>query len=321
MTTLSVIVPMHNVAPYIGDLLISLERNVRDDFEFIFVDDGSSDHTGEIVERHRSRLPGFTVVRHAKARGLSAARNAGVAASSGRLITYLDGDDWIGPGYLGAAVEAIEALGCDFIKTDHVRVYGRRREVHRAPQGVRGVVLNPRDGILPVLDNTMVDYPNAWSGIYRRTLVDKGLLTFDEHLLTCEDRPWTWRLMRGASSYAVVSLFGVFYRREVAGSLTQIGDERQLHYFDAFDQVLADLADDPERDRFHLKALRTYCQMISFHLQQQSRLAPDLRRRQRERAVAFLRGLPHEDLHTVMPILTRRHQEALHPLLPAEVAR
>lgn len=309
MTTLSVIVPMRDVAPYAADLLLSLERNNRDDFEFIVVDDASQDRTPEVLAEHGKRLPNLTVIRNDEAVGLSGARNRGLAASSGRLITYLDGDDWLVPGYLAEAVAAIDAIGADFIKTDHVQVYGRRREVHRAPQGRRGVKLNPRDSILPAHTKTMVDYPNAWSGIYRRALADDGLLTYDEELLTCEDRPWTWRLMRRAASYAVVSLFGVCYRREVAGSLTKVGDARQLHFFDAFDKVLAELAEDPDRDRFAGKAVQTYSAMIAHHLAEQDRLAPPLRHRLRQRARTTLRGFGPEMLAQLRPRLSKDRQE------------
>ncbi|SEG90911.1 Glycosyl transferase family 2, partial [Thermomonospora echinospora] len=233
----------------------------------------------------------------------------GLAASSGRLITYLDGDDWIAPGYLAAAVEAIDAIGCDFIKTDHIQVYGKRREVHRAPQGRRGVKLVPRDGILPAHVQTMADYPNAWSGVYRRELAADGLLTFDEELLTCEDRPWAWKLLLHAASYAVVSLFGVFYRREVAGSLTKIGDERQLHFFDAFDKVLAELAGDRDGDRFVGKAAQTYCAMIAHHLAERDRLTPDLQQRLRQRARATLKALPPDVVTELRPRLSRERQE------------
>ncbi|HEX2314547.1 MAG TPA: glycosyltransferase family 2 protein [Thermomonospora sp.] len=309
MTTLSVIVPMRDVAPYLGDLMLSLARNDREDFEFIMVDDGSVDRTPEILAEHAARMPNLTVVRNDQAVGLSGARNRGMAASSGRLITFLDGDDYIAPGYLAAAVEAIDAIGCDFIKTDHIQVYGKRREVHRAPQGRRGVKLSPRDGILPAHVKTMADYPNAWSGVYRRELLDDGLLAFDESLLTCEDRPWTWKLLLHAASYAVVSLFGVFYRREVAGSLTKIGDERQLHFFDAFDKVLAELAADPEGHRYAGKAVQTYAAMIAHHLTERDRLTPALQHRLKQRARATLKALPPDQLAELRPRLGRERQE------------
>ena len=77
--------------------------------------------------------------------------------------------------------------------------------------------------------------------------VDAGLLHFTDGLRTAEDRPWIWRLHREAESFAVVGLLGVFYRRGVASSLTQIGDVRQLDFIRAFDQVVEETAQDPRR--------------------------------------------------------------------------
>ncbi|MBA9007955.1 glycosyltransferase family 2 protein [Thermomonospora cellulosilytica] len=301
MTTLSVIVPMRDVAPYLGNLLLSLTHNDRGDFEFIAVDDGSVDATPQILAEHALRMPNFRVLRNDEAVGLSGARNRGMAASSGRYITFLDGDDWLAPGYLAQAVAAIEELGCDFVRTDHIQVFGRRREVHRAPMGRRGVKLDPRDGILPMHTKTMVDYPYAWAGLYRRELFEDGLLRFDEELLTAEDRPWIWRLHRRASSYAVVSLSGVFYRRQVANSLSQVGDRRQLHFFDAFDKVLDELAGDPDRDRLILKAVQNYCAIIAHHLNERERLTPALRHTLRTRARERLRTFPPDVLAAVRP--------------------
>ena len=73
------------------------------------------------------------------------------------------------------------------------------------------------------------------------------------------------RLHREAESFAVVSLLGVFYRRGVASSLTQIGDVRQLDFIRAFDQVIEETAQDPDADRLLPKAVRTYCAIIAHH--------------------------------------------------------
>ncbi|MFG2002440.1 glycosyltransferase family 2 protein [Spirillospora sp. NPDC048911] len=301
MTTLSVIVPARNVQGYAGDMLRGLAANARDDFEYIVVDDGSTDRTPEILAAAAERVPRLTVVRHDQAKGLSGARNAGLAVSTGRYISYLDGDDWVVPGYFADLVEAIDGLGCDFVRVDHIQVFGRRRVVERAPAPRRGVVLKPREAILPAHDKTMVDYPYAWAGVFRRELADAGMLAFDEPLLTAEDRPWIWRLHRLAGSYAVVSLAGVHYRREVAGSLTQVGDARQLHFFDSFDMVLAELADDPDRVPFVRKAVRTYLAVIAHHLSERERLTPVLRRQLRARARTTIKGMPPEVLAEVLP--------------------
>ncbi|MFI6785783.1 glycosyltransferase family 2 protein [Nonomuraea sp. NPDC050383] len=309
MITLSVVVPVRDGERFIADALASLRRNARRDFEFIVVDDGSVDATADIVEDFRGDLPGLSLIRNPLPLGLADARNAGLTAAEGRYVTFMDGDDWLAPGYLERLVEAIDGLGCDFVRADHVQAEGRRRVVHRAPLARRGVVLDPRDAILPANVRTMVDYPYAWAGVYRRSLRD--LLHFPGSLHTAEDRPWIWRLHREAATFAVVSIAGVFYRRQVAGSLTQVGDERQLHFFDAFDLVFKDL-----EEEFLPKAVRNFCALLAHHLELAGRFTPRLRARFEERGAQAVRALPTGLVVDAVSRMSVRREAALRALLP-----
>jgi glycosyltransferase involved in cell wall biosynthesis len=293
---LSAIVPFYNVQAYAPDMLRSLADNARTDFEFVLVDDCSTDGTPELLERAQRTLPGAVHVRHPQNAGLSAARNTGLAAARGRYLTFLDGDDWLRPGYLAELVDAIETLDCDFVRTDHVQCTGRKRTIHRVPHGRRNERLVPREAILPADTSTSVDYAYAWAGIYHRRLHEAGLLEFHPELRTAEDRPWIWRLHREAGSFAVVGLLGVFYRRAVATSLTQIGDERQLAFIRSFDLVLEGVAGDPDADRFLPKAVRTYCAIISHHLSNIERFEPAVARRLKTLSAQALRRMPQDVL-------------------------
>lgn len=293
---LSVIVPFYNVQQYAPDTLRSLKANAREDFEFILVDDCSRDGTPEILARAERELPGAVHVRHEKNGGLATARNTGIDRARGEYLTFLDGDDWLAPGYYPKLVSAIEDLGCDFLRTDHVQCTARARSVQRVPVGRRGVVLNPREAILPADRSTSVDYAFAWAGIYHRRLVDKGLLHFTDGLRTAEDRPWIWKLHREAESFAAVSMLGVFYRRGVATSLTQIGDVRQLDFIRAFDQVIAETAEDPEAAELLPKAVRTYCAIISHHVGSIERFEPAVAKKLKSMSAAALRRMPQDVL-------------------------
>ena len=140
----------------------------------------------------------------------------------------------------------------------------------------------------------MVDYPYAWAGIYRRSIGD--VLRFPSGLHTAEDRPWIWRLHRELRSYAVVSLAGLFYRRAVKASLTQVGDERQLDFFTAYDQVLRGVAEDREAERLMPKATHQFLALLGHHLGMLERYETPLARRFRARAVAAVAELPPEAL-------------------------
>ncbi|MFI9591904.1 glycosyltransferase family 2 protein [Nonomuraea sp. NPDC052265] len=308
-TTLSVVVPVRDGERFIADALTSLARNTRHDFEFIVVDDGSVDATPDIIADFARDLPGLAVLRNPVPVGLADARNTGLSAASGRFVTFMDGDDWLAPGYLAGLVAAIDGLGCDFVRVDHVQVEGRKRVVHRAPLSRRGVVLDPRAAILPAGVRTMVDYPYAWAGVYRRSLRD--LLHFPGSLHTAEDRPWIWRLHREAATFAVVSMAGVFYRRLVSGSLTQVGDERQLHFFDAFELVFKDL--EPE---FLPKAARNFCALLAHHLELAGRFTPALRARFEERGAQMVRGLPSALVADAVSRMAVEREALLRALVP-----
>ncbi|MFI9600497.1 MULTISPECIES: glycosyltransferase family 2 protein [Streptomyces] len=300
MPRLSVVVPMHNVGAFAESTLRSLTNNADPDFEFLLVDDCSTDSTPQVIDRWAERHPGARVIRHEKNMGIAQARNSGIDAAQGEFITFLDGDDWYGPGHLAELVRAMDELGCDFARTDHVQATGTERVVRRPPAPVRDTVMDPRDGIAPADTETMVDYPFVWAGIYRRHLFDDGGMRFATELRTAEDRLWIWRLHLKARTYASLGVHGVFYRRGVATSLTQIRDSRQLDFMPAYDTLLQDLLRDPESERFLPKAVRTYCAMIAFHIGKANEYEPATARLLRSEARAALHRMPGDTLEETL---------------------
>jgi cellulose synthase/poly-beta-1,6-N-acetylglucosamine synthase-like glycosyltransferase len=89
---LSVLLPVRNAGRYLGASLASLARQTFRDFEVVAVDDGSSDGSGERLDRAARRDPRIRVLRLPQV-GLPAALNAGLAAARGRRIARHDADD------------------------------------------------------------------------------------------------------------------------------------------------------------------------------------------------------------------------------------
>jgi glycosyltransferase involved in cell wall biosynthesis len=91
MSTVSVIIPTYNRARVLKQAIDSVLAQDFHDFEIVVVDDGSTDSTPEILESYQQ----ICVVRQGH-RGVSAARNAGIAWAAGSLIAFLDSDDvWL----------------------------------------------------------------------------------------------------------------------------------------------------------------------------------------------------------------------------------
>ena len=317
MIRLSVIVPFFNVEQYVAENLTSLAHNAAADIEFVLVDDGSTDATSSILARGAERLPGGNLVRLTRNSGLSAARNAGLAAARGRYLSFLDGDDAAAPGHFLALIQVIERLACDFIRTDHVQVRGRQRSLHRTSHAPRGVVCPARSGIGVARQRSSVESPHAWAGIYDRRLLDAGLLHFDEDLRTCEDRPWIWQMHLSASTFAVVGLRGVRYRRDVSESLTQLGDERQLDFIPAFERIVELVSADPDAATLLPKALGAYLAVLCHHLRQRDRYPAVLQRKLRVESGASLRRLPRESLKATVTDLDSERAASVMQLLRA----
>lgn len=314
---LSVIIPCYNVELYLEDNVRSLLRNVEDGYEFIFVDDASTDSTPQLLQRLAPTLPGARVVTSPINVGLAAARNLGLDAARGRYITFLDSDDLVGPGYYRQLVAQIAELQVDFVRTDHVRFTGNRRVIDRVPFGPRRRPADPRSGVLPITRSTAVDYPFAWAGVFDRRLLDGGLLRFTPGLRTCEDRPWIWRLHLHAESFAVVGLLGLFYRRNIVGSLSQVSDDRQFDFIPAFDQIVADASTDTESDQMLAKALRSYCAIMCHQLSRLDRYEPELAQELLLRSRAAIRQLPQPALAVTISALDPDRRRRISDLIEA----
>ena len=117
----SIITPVYGAEEFIGRTAESLFGQTYADIEYIFVDDCSPDRSiermQEVLSRYPHRQPQVRVVRHAKNRGVAAARNSGVEAATGDYIYYVDADDWIEPDAIEqmcalAAVRDADIVGC-----------------------------------------------------------------------------------------------------------------------------------------------------------------------------------------------------------------
>lgn len=106
----SVVVPCYNGGRFLPRLLDSLARQTFRDFEIVVVDDGSTDAaTKDALD---ALDPSVRVI-HQPNKGLSAARNAGIAAARADLVLTLDCDDMFQPPFLTEAVALIRAAPAD----------------------------------------------------------------------------------------------------------------------------------------------------------------------------------------------------------------
>ncbi len=113
----SVIIPVHNTAAWLGECLAGVRRQSGVRLEVICVDDGSTDASAELLARAAVADPRIRVISQDNG-GLSAARNRGLAAATGRYVCFLDSDDFWGLDALAGLVAAADASRAELLMFD-----------------------------------------------------------------------------------------------------------------------------------------------------------------------------------------------------------
>jgi len=196
MPFVSVVVATYNQAHWLGETIESVRAQTFADWELVVVDDGSMDDTAEVVARfardHRIRcLTGAHAER-------AAARNSGIAVSTGELVAFLDADDTWHPEKLARQVAALVAApeaGACYALARFVDGAGRPLPVRKPPRALSGLVFPQLvRGNFVILASMMVR---------RRCLEAVGVFDTTLPVFGCED----WDLwLRLARRYAVVAV-------------------------------------------------------------------------------------------------------------------
>ncbi len=194
---ISIVVPVYNVAPWIAGCLRSIFRQREEasdlELECIVVDDCGTDRTMEVLEQVAPEAKGagvdFHVVSHIRNRGQAAARNTGTSVATGDYIFYLDGEDELEGGELGAMAEWAGETGFpDWVQGNYRRVTpdGRTREetlYYNPAQPLYG----DRQAVVAHFD--CLNFTNATNKLLRLDFIRENRLEFRDGLIY-EDALW-----------------------------------------------------------------------------------------------------------------------------------
>jgi glycosyltransferase involved in cell wall biosynthesis len=188
----SVIIPTFNRAGTLARALESVAAQIFTDYEIVVVDDGSTDGTAEALT---TAIPNLLLVRHSQNLGPGAARNAGISASHGKQIAFLDSDDRWEPDKLARQVAALRHVPSNVLAcTTGFYLYRNQRRTIVVPQLAKGQFLRE------ILFGCTIS-PGSTLLVERKAFEELGL--FDDSVRRLED--WDW-LLRYAERYDIESI-------------------------------------------------------------------------------------------------------------------
>ncbi len=110
----SIIMPVYKVENYVGKAIESMQKQTLTDWEFLIVDDGSPDKSGEICDEY-AKHDGRLRVIHKENGGAPSARNIAIDLAKGKYMYFLDSDDWAEPTMLEDMVNLAEKHGLELV--------------------------------------------------------------------------------------------------------------------------------------------------------------------------------------------------------------
>lgn len=210
MSTLTIILPVYNVAAYLPACLASLAAMTPPADEIIAVDDGSTDACPAILADWQARLPQMRVIRQENA-GLSAARNAGLWHATGKWLAFVDSDDMVFPeahGHLRAMAEAdrldMAAMNAEYHFEGRDSDYPIYRDVPSSP------VMSGADWLKQRLAAGRFLHM-VWMHLYRREFLEDNSFQFVPGLIH-EDVVWTTEALLAATRVRYDARPGYRYR-------------------------------------------------------------------------------------------------------------
>ena len=226
----SIIVPIYNGEKYIDNCVKNIKAQTYENLEFILVDDGNTDGSGDKCDRYAEEDSRIKVI-HQRNQGVSVARNTGTSAASGEYILYYDVDDDILPNTVEDNIKLAIKNDADVVIFGFY-YYNVDSNVRTDNILGRGFVGSNKEFfnefLVRAIDHEILNPP--WNKLYKRSFLRDNGITFLPESPIYEDAAFTSLMLQYAKKIVVND--GMYYKynlRSTGTLITRYVDE----YFDS----------------------------------------------------------------------------------------
>ena len=216
----SVITPFYNALPFLRQSAESVLSQSLREIELILVDDGSNDGSGELADTLAKEDARVRVL-HQPNRGVSAARNAGLAAASGEYIGFVDADDYVSAPMYEALYTLAKEHSADIVTAGLTAVDAAGSTDHTEPPPFPAGAALDRDGILALVPAMHQSgcFQYIWRSIFSNRLIRDHTIRFDEGIAIGEDTLFCMHCYLAAARAVSSENTGYHYRLNPAGAM------------------------------------------------------------------------------------------------------
>ena len=172
---LSIVIPVYNTSKYLPKCLDSLTKQTLDKIEFIFVDDGSTDNSTEIITKYMEKDKRIKLLKKENG-GAATARNYGIKKATGEYIAFADSDDYVDKDMYKIMYDRAKKDDLDIVLCNYYLVYGDKEVINEN----KITTLEEKD----ISSNEYILItPSPCNKIVKKSYLDKSKFYFPEGMM------------------------------------------------------------------------------------------------------------------------------------------
>lgn len=193
----SIIIPVYNTKPYLERCIQSIVHQTHKNLEILLIDDGSTDGSSGLCDRFEEQYANIHVV-HLENSGVSAARNRGLDIAQGEFILFIDSDDAVSNSYVESFVKSSNGIDIvigsieDIYVDKYGKIYHQNLRKHKAL--LEGNLFEEYCNLIDWIRGPVAK-------LYRKHIIDKYKLKFNESLCVAEDQIFNFEYYSYIQSY------------------------------------------------------------------------------------------------------------------------
>lgn len=229
---ISVVVPVYNVEEYLYRCVDSIRNQTYYNLEIILIDDGSTDNSGTLCDEIAMADNRVKVI-HKKNGGLSSARNAGIEASTGIFVGFVDSDDWISPDMYEYMLWLLTTWNAEIAQINYKKTPCFSMDVDEQKEKLE--VLTEKEILQHYMSaSTATGSYSVWRCLFKKKVLNE--LSFREGKIN-EDIDFKYKVLQKCNIYVESNLIKYFYFQSTGSISTSGLRKRDFDLYDAAEEL------------------------------------------------------------------------------------
>lgn len=228
---ISVIIPIYNTEKYLNRCIKSIVQQTYTELEIILVDDGSTDSSYSICKKWESTDTRIKVI-HQSNKGAAVAKNTGLDFATGKLITFVDSDDYILPDMYLKLSEMMQKYNCDIMEAAYCQFTDDSEEGFVNHDITKPFIYTAKEAMKLHLQDKIFRQV-VWNKMYTKDVIGNTKFLEGKYI---DDEYWTYKVIGNAKRIGYLDTVFYCYRQHDKSAIGRVYNIKRLDAIDALEQ-------------------------------------------------------------------------------------